>query len=511
MKFNSKKDRVSTGSFYTPKIWALEAHKEIELLLGPNWKTEYVVWDCCCGEGNLTKDIEISNLYLSTLEQADIDHINTAGYNPGSIKFQYNFLSESLIDGVPLGLKDAIYKKRKILFLINPPYGRSGSNVMGQINKKDVDTVISKDMKLYNLGSTTNQLYAQFIYKICKLQEINNNIVLAIFCPPSFQVNSYSKFKNFLTKRFGFSNGFIMRSNNFNDVSDGCIGFTVWSNIVNNNEIKLNIKTIDDSKKIVSIGNKKLYHVSKDLSPSKWAKSDNKTNVIFKFYKDASCIGYNGQFVQLFNTNSKIGTIVTPNNFNNAISLFAARRIIKPTWINSINEYMIPNVNHPNYQQWNNDCIIMALFDSQAKQSSSRLSDPPILNQSFFMSQEEMLKLANEHRFNEMYNDAKHYHSNRFVYNFLKITNLSKDCKDLIRKAKNLIRLSMDIREAYSNMYPELQLQCWDASWFQLRPFLKSNYIEEYKDFLLDYKKIVTRMIPWVYEFKFLEKEILYE
>ncbi len=67
--------RRRTGAFFTPDIWVAEAHKMIAKQFGEDWKEEYVVWDCACGTANLTKVYKFKELYISTLEQSDINTI----------------------------------------------------------------------------------------------------------------------------------------------------------------------------------------------------------------------------------------------------------------------------------------------------------------------------------------------------------------------------------------------------------------------------------------------------
>ncbi len=69
-----EKERRMQGAYYTPLIWVEEAHKYIESTFGKNWKDEYTVWDPACGTGNLTYRYDFKELYLSTLENEDIEY-----------------------------------------------------------------------------------------------------------------------------------------------------------------------------------------------------------------------------------------------------------------------------------------------------------------------------------------------------------------------------------------------------------------------------------------------------
>ena len=55
------------------------------------------------------------------------------GYNPGSVKFQYDFLNDGVENGeivlddkMPAGLREAIKDGKEIIIFMNPPYGAAG-------------------------------------------------------------------------------------------------------------------------------------------------------------------------------------------------------------------------------------------------------------------------------------------------------------------------------------------------------------------------------------------------
>ena len=189
--------RRRNGEFFTPTIWVNEAHKMISEQFGDDWKNKYVVWDCAWGTGNLTRDYKFKELYCSTLNDSDIETAVQVGYNNESTKFQYDFLNDGIIDGeinikidnkLPTELKNSIIEGKKIIFFINPPYGTSKSSKGGNsIESKSgiAKTKINELMISDNLGMSSRQLYCQFLYKINKLKQINNNISICLFSPPS--------------------------------------------------------------------------------------------------------------------------------------------------------------------------------------------------------------------------------------------------------------------------------------------------------------------------------------
>ncbi len=222
--------RRRTGAFFTSDIWVAEAHKMIAEQFGENWKEEYVVWDCACGTANLTRGYKFKELYISTIDQSDINTIGDCGYNPEATVFQYDFLDEIGVDRVPDDLRKAFEDGKKVLFLINPPYGAGGE--VGGNSKKDIGkSLINSIMLEDNMRFASKQLYTQFIYKITKLKEkYNCKIANTIFAPPLFMTGSdFSNFREVFYNNFEFRNGMLFKASHFADVkSQWGISFTIW-------------------------------------------------------------------------------------------------------------------------------------------------------------------------------------------------------------------------------------------------------------------------------------------
>jgi hypothetical protein len=117
-----------------------------------------------------------------------------------------------------------------------------------------------------------------------------------------------------------------------------------------------------------------------------------------------------------------------------------------------------------------------------------------------------MFELANKHGFNEMYQDAKRFNTDRHVYTLLQSTNLSNDAKEILEMAKELIRKSFSMRVTYHSEHPEYHLNTWDAGWAQLKPMLKEYFKSDYDAFVEKYKAFENRMRQGVYKFGFLKE-----
>ena len=200
-----------------------------------------------------------------------------------------------------------------------------------------------------------------------------------------------------------------------------------------------------------------------------------------------------------------------PTNFRKIIALLAARKLVKPTWQNSQDEYIIPNTKHPEYLQWVNDAIVLCLFNIASRSSSFRNirdkgKDIPIENELFFESNKKMRELSGNGIFDELHQDTINFPKDRYVYNLLQTTSLSEDALQVLNLAKQLICKSMGVRETHHYNNDKYHLNAWDAGWAQLRPMLKKYYKEEYDEFVTAYKQFEDRLREGVYKFGFLRK-----
>ena len=214
--------RRKQGEFFTPAIWVDKAHEYIASVYGENWKEEYVVWDPAWGTGNLTRDYKFKELYVSTLNQSDIDTANQMGYNPESVKFQYDFLNDDY-EKLPEGLRKAIEEGRQIIVLMNPPYASSGTMNVGKVKIGISETKIAMEMKQDSLGKSSQEMYAQFIYKCIKFK-----MNVCVFSKPMiYTAPSFSDFRKYISSRVNFCGGFVISASNFADVKEWPLTFSM--------------------------------------------------------------------------------------------------------------------------------------------------------------------------------------------------------------------------------------------------------------------------------------------
>ncbi len=117
-------DRAFKGAFYTPLHVVDKAYDKLTEVLGKNWQKNYVVWDMCCGVGNLeVKHSNQRNIFMSTLDQADVDVMKATKTCVAAVRFQYDYLNDdigddgeidySLTGKMPAELRKAIAKGKR--------------------------------------------------------------------------------------------------------------------------------------------------------------------------------------------------------------------------------------------------------------------------------------------------------------------------------------------------------------------------------------------------------------
>jgi hypothetical protein len=541
--------RAKQGEFFTKTEWVDIAHKYTEDIFGKNWKEENIVWDMAWGTGNLTRDYDFKNLFVSTLNYSDIETANQMGFNKNSEKFQYDFVNDDY-DFLPKKLKEHIESGEDILININPPYASASS--FGTKDKKNAaKTQQNKLMVKNGLGKSAQNLYAQFIYRIIELQKVNKNIKLCIFCPSLFLTgSSFKQLRKLFFEHFVFEKGFLFDATHFSDVAKGWgINYLCFSPRKKDSvdrEIIVDLLDIEKDNietEIFNLGQKKLYNLDNKVLSSDWVREEIKKiktdsslpqmknsleiyygedrrgsyieNSLGYFLNGSNCVDKNTQQVGLWSVGfyNGNGLSITEDNFKKCMSLFSARKIIQKNWINSKDEYSKPDVENELYTNFVNDSIIYSLFNSSSHQNSLRQINFDnkfwdIKNNFFWLSKEDVVKLADSNNYDEIYRDSR-TDKNRFVHNLLfgeenLYSQLSQEAKLVLDKATELFKISFSVRKDFANNLN--QLNSWDAGYAQLKLLWKEYFPEEFKEFRQLYKNLEDRMRPLVYELGFLLK-----
>lgn len=465
--FFSMKDRLvedderrRQGAFFTPDLWVAEAHKEMARVLGANWRDECIVWDPAAGTANLTRDYQFGELISSTAERPDVNAMQEQGWG-GSHVFQYDFLnpdSESpffepedganrIPDDVDAALRAAAASGKRLVFLMNPPYGTANNAGTKGTSKAGIaKTVMNGEMKDAKLGAPSQQLYTQFMFRARKVVEEYGFDVstVGIFCPPLFMSSgSYRKFRDWWYDSHEYKTGFMFQANHFADVSGRWgVSFTVWSagpGATTDRTTDLPIRLCDEKGfAVVTTGIKSIYN-SDGHEASKWVRGPVKglkgvdapqmssglkvkekgrgclvPGALYFFGNNANNLMDSGSLV--YNVSSadtrNNGLSVLPSNWPRAVALYGARKLVKGTWVNDKDEYLAPDETAPGYSQWVNDCHVYALLhtsnnctamrDVQYKGKSWRIK-----NHWFWKTRKEAMDALDTRSTHKLYRDCK--------------------------------------------------------------------------------------------------------
>ena len=291
---------------------------------------------------------------------------------------------------------------------------------------------------------------------------------------------------------------------------------------------------------INEVGKKQLYNLDSGTTASEWCKKDLKGKRVVERvqlknplsvggshkvkivenslgYMDSlsNSVQYNTQRTGIYSVafSARGGFSIIEGNFHKCNTFFTARKTIIQNWVNDKDEYLVPNEEHEQFEQFKYDSLVYSLFNSSSNQSSLRQVEYKgqlwdIKNEFFWMSADRMKQLSDENGYDELYNDARTA-PDRHVYKLLFgeeriYDKLSDDAKAVLDKATELVERSMELRQVMAN--DENHLNSWDAGYAQLKLVWKEYFQEDFQEFRQLYKNLEDRMRPLVYELGFLMK-----
>ena len=539
-------ERSFKGAYYTPLNVVDKAYDKLSGTLGENWQKNYIVWDMCCGVGNLeVKHSNPRNIYMSTLDEADVNVMKATKTCVAATRFQYDYLNDDITDDgtidysltnkIPQGLRDAIAEGKKILVLINPPYAEAtnADNISkGEGSKSKIGVAKTKvaSFLMHEYGKASNELFTQFVARVAK--EIPT-ATLAMFSKLKY-VNSQTLdvFRNNWNAKF--LGGFAVHSKSFDGLKgDFPIGFLVWKtnqlNIKKENITELEVEVLD--KKANPIGAKIFYNITNDKLLTNWIDRPkaNKVEVIplkncispatatldlrgNKWSDGAiayfNCPGNETQqtkTIALFSSgcSSGRGYYINSENLWQAAIVFSVRRVIKPTWLNDRDQFLIPT--EPLTEEFKNDCLIWMLFNGSnltASANDLEWNDKTwsIVNHFIPFTEEEV--------------GAPERFESDFMVNYLSLrggtTKQSKEAKAVLAEGKKLWQAYFAHTDVRS-VRDELKLNRPDVGWYQVRNALKKRNESgdfppvSFKSFEEAYKVLTEKLQPMVYELGFLK------
>jgi len=531
-------ERSFKGAFYTPLHVVDKAYDKLSESLGKNWQKDYVVWDMCCGVGNLeVKHSNHRNIFMSTLDQADIDVMKATKTCAAAIKFQYDYLNDDITDSggidysltnkVPPQLRKAISEGKKLLVLINPPYGETGAGV-GQGNKNKIGVEKTRiKASMTTEGYASKELFVQFLTRISK--ELPN-ATLAMFSTLKYvNAPNFEKFRNNWNAEY--LGGFVVHSKAFDGIKgDFPIGFLVWKTNQNAAQktpiVELDVDVLD--KKGNQVGAKKYYNLPNNLHLNVWIKKpktnknpalplSNAVTVSKNPRKKTSCdemVGY------LYASNNDLqhaaietcitssiytggnggGLYIVEDNLLQVAVVFAMRRIVKPTWLNDRDQFLQPTEFLTD--EFKYDCLIWMLFNGYNLTAGADDIDWDgmkwsLINHFIPFSEQEV---GSPGRF-----------ESDFMVQFLDGKTLSSEAVAVLDCGREIWKSYFSyvdiraVREAYKLNRP-------DVGWYQIRKALREraksshNVPVSFTSFESSYKELSEKLRMNVYELGFLRK-----
>lgn len=528
-------ERSFKGAYYTPLNVVDKAYDKLAETLGNNWQKEYIVWDMCCGVGNLeVKHSNPRNIYMSTLDSADVDVMHATKTCVAATRFQYDYLNDDINDDgkidytltnkIPEPLRKAIADGKKILVLINPPYAEAG-NTMGQDSKDSVAKTKIAATAMTEYGKASNELFTQFVARVA--QEIPNAI-LAMFSKLKYvTAPNFEEFRqNWFAKYLG---GFVVHSKSFDGLKGNFpIGFLTWQTNQNAKDLELFTEIVTEvlDKNANAIGSKCFYNLPKNSFLNVWIDRPkaNKTIVI----PLKNCVSVYDKVVHLQNWSDKAiaymwcdsndfqkastmtalfssvwgqghGFYVTKENLWQASIVFSVRRVIKPTWLNDRDQFLQPT--ELLTDEFKNDCLIWMLFNgSNLTASANELEwngkQWSIVNHFIPYTEEEV-------------NAPARFESD-FMVQYMQGKTFSAEANAVLQEGKKLWQAYFAHTDVRS-VRDELKLNRPDVGWYQIRKAIQARNTSgdfppiSFKPFEDAYKMLTEKLQPMVYELGFLK------
>jgi hypothetical protein len=539
-------ERTFKGAYYTPLPVVDKAYDLLEKTLGANWQRDYYVWDMCCGVGNLeAKHSNHRHLFMSTLDEEDVDIMKAAKICVGAARFQYDYLNDdvtdtgeidySLTDKIPQSLRDVIRDanegKKKLLVLINPPYAEatSSDNASKGVGTDASKTGVAKtrfaEKGMDEFGKASNELFTQFVARISK--EIPG-ATLAMFSKLKY-VNSQAL--EVFRKQWNakFLDGFIVHCKSFEGLKgDFPIGFLIWKTL--NKEVvfpnELSCEILD--KNVNAIGCKVFYNIpteryltnwierlkpnkevcvplknaitpgtaTKDLRGTRWC-----DNAIAYFWCNSNDMQQAPSRTALFSSgfNGGHGMFVTEDNLWQISVVFTVRRVVPHTWMNDIDQFLQPNAEFS--EEFKNDCLVYTLFNgSNLTAGANNLEwngkKWNIVNHFIPFTEAEV--------------EASEQFESDFMVRYMDGKTFSPEAQAVLDEGKKIWQAYF--KQSFNHkIREEFKLNRSDVGWYQIRMALKAqndtgNAIPvNFEPFESAYKTLSEKLRPQVYTYGFLK------
>lgn len=538
-------ERRFKGAYYTPLNVVDKAYDLLAQTLGGNWQREYLVWDMCCGVGNLeTKHSNPRNIFMSTLDQADVDVMKAARTCVQAERFQYDYLNDditalgeidySLTGKIPPRLQKAIQDGKKILVLMNPPYAEAmnADNTTNEVGSKDAarkkgvaGTLIAEGM---NVGFAKRELFVQFLARIAK--EIPNATIAMFSTLKYVNAPNFEKFRDVWNARY--LGGFVVHSKAFDGLNGNFpIGFLIWRTDNKSAAARYPIEEISCEaldKDARPVGEKKFYNIPTSRFLSEWIVRPRPNNEEALPLKNAvspttrtndvrgtrwadgaiGCMMCNGndlqhtaQLTALFSSGvgSAGGYLVTKDDLWKSAIVFSVRRLIKPTWLNDRDQFLQPTGTLTD--AFKNDCLVWMLFNGSNLTASA---DGLEWNGKTWSLVNHFIP------FTETEVKATGRFESDFMVEYMAGKTFSPESRAVLEAGKALWRAYFSRTDNYS-VREQFKLNRPDVGWYQIRNALKARNESgecvpvDFTSFETAYSALSDKLRPLVYELGFLK------
>jgi hypothetical protein len=454
---------------------------------------------------------------------------------------------------------DLANPKIKWIILVNPPYATAPEAGWKGTSKEGVsDTKIRKQMHADGLGEVSRELYVQFLYRI--MHEFKEReTLLGLFSPLKYLISAnYQKFRDNVFRDVTFQSGFVFSSENFGGTSKTShfpVAFIVWdigaragglrppmsqsklrlesfgtkSGGFTPPALALALDILDSTAQV--IGAKTVKPTHRDDFLSRWIKRprgtqifppfgsaltiktdniDTRNRIADGFLASLMCPGNELQNQQqtafLSGPQASAGALsVTPDNFEQAVIVFAARRIPKDSWINHVDQLMRPN-RKPS-PQFVSDCAVWSLFDSKNQTVALRNVEYQgrvyriVVNHFFPFTIDDTEPQSLDC---EQIAQSKDYGSVSFIADWLAKQMLSPEANNVLTIAKKVYRFY------FANLHllrrDKFKIETYDAGWYQIRLALQDAKLAA--DLLADLKcqhdHLKDKILPQLYDYGIL-------
>lgn len=522
-------ERVFKGAFYTPLYVVDKAYDQLTFSLGKNWQKRYKVWDMCCGVGNLeVKHSNHRNLFMSTLDKSDVDVMKATKTCVAAHRFQYDYLNDditengaidyTLTDKLPSELRSAIASKEKILVLINPPYAEAMNAGTGVAT-----TAVGRSLG-GDVGFARRELFIQFLLRI---QIEIPNAVVAIFSKLKYvNAPNFDSFRN--SWNAAYLGGFVVHSRAFDGLTgDFPIGFLIWDTSKKRKKFKapFEIETEVIDRNANAVGAKRFYDVPKERLLNSWINRPKPnstpalplTNAIEPTtrvndvrgtrWADGAIGGMiskgsdlqNAGITALFSSGyaSAGGFLVTNDNLWQSAVVFTAKRIIRQTWLNDRDQFLIPDKDVS--QEFANDCLIWMLFNNANLTAGAN----------DLQWQGKKWSLINHFiPFQEDEVGAPSRFESDFMFQYISSLKISKEARKVLndgRKVWSSYFEAVDRKQIPKFVREKYKLNRPDVGWYQIRNTLDlligqgTNVSHRASDIETSYKALSVKIEPSIY------------